>query len=157
MPTQDFTHNQENMEEKIKYSLEKNSKIHSIGVIPLLKPQFIGCSYEHKTLTIAFDVEEWELNPEMTMHGGLITTAFDTVFGLLTHYFADKHFVTTVNIGVTFLKPILLHDKLIIIVKTTSKGRTLVSLTAEGYLERENLLAATATTTFMILNKEFHS
>lgn len=157
MSNQKFLHNQKEMEEKIKYSLERNSKIHSIGVIPLLKPQFIGCNYEERTLTIAFDVEEWELNPEMTMHGGLITTAFDTVFGLMSHYFADKHFVTTVSIGVTFLKPILLHDKLIITVKTTSRGRTLISLTAEGYLERENLLAATATTTFMILNKEFDS
>lgn len=154
---QSILEKQKDMETKLLYSLKRNTILNPSGVIPLMKPEFVDCNYEEKTFTLAFQVEEWELNPEMSMHGGLITTAFDTTFGLMTHYFAQNHFVSTVTIAVTFLKPILLHDKLHITVKATSKGRTLVSLTGEGYLERDNILAATSTATFMILNKEFNT
>ena len=28
-------------------------------------------------------VQQWQLNPEGILHGGVLVTAFDTVFGLL--------------------------------------------------------------------------
>ena len=66
-----------------------------------------------------------------------------------------SHMVSTVNITTAFLKPIRPDDKVLYHVQVTSLGHTLVSLTAEARLERENILAATATATFMILHKTF--
>lgn len=34
------------------------------GLLALLKPQFVSCDLEQKTAVFAFDVKEWELNPE---------------------------------------------------------------------------------------------
>lgn len=146
---------QENMEAWVQKALAPDSKLYRGGIIPRLKPQYVGCNYKEKSLTIAYDVEEWEMNPENAMHGGIIVTSIDTAFGVLCHYFAQQNMVTTVTISTTYLKQIMLHDRIFVTVKATSIGRNLISMTAEVHTKRDNLLAATANTTFMILRHEF--
>lgn len=146
---------QENMQSWLSQLNNPNFPISNEGVLALLKPRFISCDFAEKTACFAFDVREWELNPEGGLHGGIIVTGFDVSFGLLCHYFAKQHMVSTVNITTTFLKPIRPDDTVNYHVKITSLGRTLISLTAEARLDRDNILAATATSTFMILDKIF--
>lgn len=146
---------QKRMEEWFIRMFGENSELYTRGIIPMMKPKFVSCSYENKELVVCFKAEEWQLNPENSMHGGLIVTAFDTVFGVLTHFYAKQKYVTTITIATTFLKPTLLNDTLFIRASITSLGRTLVSITAEGRLDRENILAATTSSTFMILDKQF--
>lgn len=149
---------QEGMEHWIKTTLGPNSRLYQGGVVPMLKPKFERCDYEKKSVTVSYEVVEWELNPEGDMHGGLIVTAIDTAFGILSHYFARQKMVTTVTISTTFLKRIALHDKFEVTVTATSIGRTLISLIAEARIcNRDHLLAATGNTTFMILNHEFNA
>lgn len=123
------------------------------GLLPLLKPRFVSCDFAKKAAVLAFDVKEWELNPEGGLHGGMIVTGFDISFGLLCHYFAKQQMISTVNITTTFLKPIRPEDTVYYHVQVTSLGHTLASMTAEARLGREDILAATATATFMILDK----
>ena len=119
----------------------------------MMNPYFIRCNYEEKSLTIGYDVAEWELNPQGVMHGGMITTAFDNAFGILTHFFAQESFITTVELGVHFHKPVYLGDKIEIAVKANHLGRTLAGYTGElRAVNRDIILAASATTTFIILN-----
>lgn len=146
---------QENMEAWFQKTISKDSKLYQNGIIPMMEPKFVACNYAEKSLTISFDIKEWQMNPENILHGGMIITAFDTAFGVLSHYFAKQRMITTVTISTTFLKPVLLHDKLIIKVFANSIGRTLVSLTGEARVERNQILSATSNTTFMILDKEF--
>lgn len=144
---------QKYMEEKIKYVMARLAGDSSPDrVEKMMKPYFISCNYEEKTLTVGYDVAQWELNPQGVFHGGLTTTAFDNAFGLLTHFFADETFVTTVEIAVHFHKAIQLGDKLVVNVKATHIGRTLAGYTGELRIaNRDNILAATGSTTFMIL------
>lgn len=146
---------QENMAGWLSQLSHPDFPIANEGVLALLKPRFVSCNFAEKTACFAFDVQEWELNPEGGLHGGIIVTGFDVSFGLLCHYFAKQHMVSTVNLTTTFLKPIRPDDTVQYHVKITSLGRTLVSMTAEARLVRENILAATATATFMILDKVF--
>lgn len=125
------------------------------GLLPLLKPRFVSCDFAAKAAVFAFDVKEWELNPEGGLHGGIIVTGFDISFGLLCHYFAKQQMISTVNITTTFLKPVRPEDTVYYHVQVTSLGHTLVSMTAEARLGREDILAASATATFMILDKTF--
>ena len=97
----------------------------------MMNPYFVRCNYEEKSLTIGYDVAEWELNPQGVMHGGMITTAFDNAFGILTHFFAQESFITTVELGVHFHKPVYLGDKIEITVKSNHLGRTLAGYTGE--------------------------
>lgn len=121
------------------------------GIIEMMAPKYIGCNYETKELSVMFHVEKWALNPQGSMHGGLVSTAFDTTYGMLTHYLAKDCFITTVDLSTRYLKPIPLGSDLVIKAKACSVGRTLVSLTAEGYLAGKDILAATSSSTFMIL------
>ena len=45
------------------------------GLVPTLAPKFINCNYEEKSLTIEFKVNEWDLNPEGILFGGLTVSS----------------------------------------------------------------------------------
>ena len=147
MATVDWSCNsQQDMERFLCWYL-KGFNRESGDIYSLLHPHFLRCDYAQKSLTVFFNVKDWALNPEGTMHGGLISTVFDGTFG--------ARFITTVSLSTTFLKPVLPGDTLVVTAKATSIGRTLMSMTAEGTTHDGERLAATAFTTFMFLDKEF--
>lgn len=146
---------QENMEAWLSQLGHPDNPISNKGVLVHLKPRFVSCDFENRDACIAFDVLDWELNPGGTLHGGIIVTGFDVAFGLTCHYYAKQHMISTINLTTTFLKPILPGDTVKYHVHITSLGRTLISMTAEARLSRGNILAATATSTFMKLDKTF--
>lgn len=127
------------------------------AIIGMLNPEFVECDPERRTATLSFDYADWMRNPGRTMHGGLISTAFDSTFGLLTNYYSRGHFITTTNLSISFLEPVFPGDKLYIRVKASRAGRTLVNLTGKAYAEGTHgrRLADTATATFMILKEQF--
>lgn len=149
--TLDLKREQTLMEKTLEHVISVTKSKGKSGIIEMMGPKFIGCSYENKELSVMFHVEKWELNPQGSMHGGLVSTAFDTTFGILTHYHAKDCFITTVDLSTRYLKPIPLGSDLLIKVKACSAGRTIVSLTGEAYLAGKDILAATASSTFMIL------
>ena len=71
---------QENMEDNIKNFV--NSINSQQKFISMLKPAFGNCNIETKELTLKFHVDEWMLNPQNALHGGITTAIFDTTFGL---------------------------------------------------------------------------
>ena len=153
----DWSHNSQQDMERFLYWYLKGFNRESGDIYSLLHPHFLRCNYEEKTLTVYFNVKDWALNPEGTMHGGLISTVFDGTFGSLCHYWGKQRYITTVSLSTTFLKPVRAGDTLVVTAKATSIGRTLMSMTAEGWIHDGSLLAATAYTTFMFLDKEFEN
>lgn len=141
------------MENCINDIIDKNKK--NPRIIQMMAPGFEKCNSIEKTLTLSFSIMKWQLNPGGIMHGGLITTAFDTAFGTLTHFYAKEKAITTVDISTSFLKPIPFEDTLYVTVKINSLGKTIVSLTGEAHLKSTKILAATGASTFMILNKDW--
>lgn len=122
------------------------------GIMSLMKPEFVSADAENKTFTISYKVEKWELNPQGVMHGGMITTALDNAFGVLTHSFSNNHFVTTIEMSEHFLKPIFEGDIVLVTVRAVNVGKTIVTLEGECRIKnKDNMLAATAVTTYMIL------
>ena len=146
---------QENMEAWLSQLGHADNRISNSGLVERMNPRFVSCDFARREACLAFEVYDWELNPGGTLHGGIIVTGFDMAFGLTCHYYAKQHKITTVNLTTTFLKPILQGDTVNYHVKITSLGRTLVSMTAEARLSRGDILAATATATFMRLDKVF--
>jgi len=142
---------QKRMEEAIKYMVEKTVSENGIEIIKLMKLEFVECNAEEKTLTTKIRVVDWELNPQGTMHGGLVATVFDTTFGLLTHYYAGQNFITTVDLSTRYLKAIPSNCNLLIKVKACHVGRTLASLTGEAFIEESGVLASVCNSTFMIV------
>lgn len=150
---------QENMEQWLSQLGHPDNPISNKGVLVHLEPRFVSCDFEKKEACISFEAMPWELNPGGSLHGGILMTCFDVSFGLTCHYFAKQHMITTVNLTTTFLKPVLLGDVVQYRVKINHLGRTLVSMVAEGWVNRngKEILVGTATSTFMKLDKTFET
>lgn len=145
---------QADMEAFFRDAMKPGSEIKHHGVIPRMDPRFVSCDFEKGTLDIAYDVQEWELNPENIIHGGMTSTALDTTMGMLAHYYTHLNAptVVTVTMNVSFLKPIALGDTFHIKCQLESVGRTLATVKAEVRLERDDILACIATATFMAVS-----
>ena len=124
------------------------------GLVPTLAPKFINCNYEEKSLTIEFKVNEWELNPEGILFGGLTVSMLDNAYGFLCHYFAGDRFISTISENTTFLKPGRLNDIIQVKVKAASNGKTIVNMNGEVFNLTNNVLMATSQSSFMMLNKK---
>lgn len=152
--TIDLKREQALMEKTLEHVISYTKSEGQSGIIEMMQPKFIDCNFETKEISVMFHVEKWALNPQGSMHGGLVSTAFDTTYGMLTHYLAKDCFITTVDLSTRYLKPIPLGSDLLIKAKACSVGRTLVSLTAEGYVAGKDILAATSSSTFMLLRNK---
>ena len=148
------TETQQDMEIWLQKCLETDSYILKQGIIKQMNPSFVTCSYEQKTLTIQFVVQDWQLNPQGILHGGILVTAFDTAFGLLCHYYAKQNMINTIEINTTFLKPVPGNCKYNITVKANHVGKTITSMTAQA-LSETNVLLATASSSFIRLADRF--
>ena len=147
---------QEQMEEKIKKIINFNVKDDGPGVDKMFKVRFISCDLEEKSMCVEFPVLEWELNPQYTLHGGLVTTFFDTSFGFLVSYFFGKTYICTVDIGTNYIKSAKEGDSIIIKAKINSLGNTISTVYGEARRKSDNVLIATSTATFMaVKNKKY--
>ena len=52
------------------------------GLIGLMKPSFLSCSAENRSLTLDFAAEDWMLNSKQTLHGGMLASMLDNTMGL---------------------------------------------------------------------------
>ena len=146
---------QEDMETFFQNAMLPGSELKHHGVIPQMDPVFVTCDFVKGTIDMAYRAQEWELNPENIMHGGIISTALDTSMGFLAHYYThlSAPTVVTVTMNVTFLKPVLAGDIFHIQSQMDSLRRTLATVKAEVRLERNDILAGIATATFMAVNE----
>ena len=55
-----------------------------------LSPRFTACSAEEKSLSISFNAKDWMLNPNGTLHGGVLSTAVDIGMSVLARYLSKK-------------------------------------------------------------------
>lgn len=138
---------QDRMQAAIKAEIEKYRN-QGDSVNAMMKPEFVACSYDEKTLTVAFPVLEWEKNRVGVMHGGIIATAFDIATGLLARFLAGRNFAPTIQLETVFIRPISIGDTFEVFVKTNLAGRKLTHLYCEGAVKSTGKLAATATASY---------
>lgn len=70
-----------------------------------MNPVFVTCDFVKGTIDMAYHAQEWELNPENIMHGGIISTALDTSMGLLAHYYTHLSAPTVVTVTMNVTLP----------------------------------------------------
>lgn len=89
------------------------------------------------------------LATEIAAHGGLIATLCDGALGIaaLSCVVEDNNVVATVEMGVKYLKPVLLNDQLQAKGEVIKAGKRILFSEAKVYNQR-NELVATATGTF---------
>lgn len=152
-PSEFQTNPQEAMETWFRQVTSPGSRLLSHGVVPKIEPKFVSCNHGEKSVTLSFDVLEWELNPQNVIHGGIIATAFDTALGLLCHYFTKPQVVITVSLNTTYHKPVFMGNTLHIKAKMDFQGRSLCNITGEAWTQKDSVLAASATSVFKALRE----
>ncbi len=115
-----------------------------------MKKSFVSCSEKDGTVTLSYEVEEWELNPMDTMHGGMIAAAIDTTCGITVRYTSGKLKTPTVSMTVNYLSPVPLGEHLLVTARAVKVGRRVANMTAEAVLEKSGRTAATATAVFFV-------
>ena len=150
IPENSYT--QKNMENTIKNNI--NIINEKKQFVSLLKPEFVKCNLINKELTIKFIVEEWELNPQNSLHGGITATIFDTTFGFLCKYFSNNNPITTISLTTNYLKPIWNGDIIKANTKIVSLGKNIINLTGEIFTNENDIISATSSASFMILKNK---
>ena len=114
-----------------------------------MAPQFAGCSAEDRSLSISFGVQEWMLNPNGTLHGGILTTAVDIGMSVLARYFAKKRIMVTAQLSMNFLRAIRPEDIFTVHVVADHTGRRSTVVHAWVSVSASEKHAATATAVLM--------
>jgi acyl-coenzyme A thioesterase PaaI-like protein len=137
------------MEAHIKAQIDMYLTQQANSINGMMQPEFVECSYEEKTLTIAFPVLEWEKNRVGALHGGVIAAAFDIATGLLARYLSGESFSPTIQLETVFIRPIMLGDVFEVVVKINLAGRKLTHMYCEGFVKSTGKLAATSTASYL--------
>lgn len=140
---------QETLEQHCRDTIYQNNVLQKDTMNGMMKGEWSGCSYEDKTLTFEFPVQQWQANRVGNMHGGAICTAFDLTIAALARFYARENFAPTVNLDVNYIRPVAMGDTLAVTAKATSTGRRITQLTAEARIKSSGKLAATATSIYM--------
>ena len=123
---------------------------HSVRIHDMMKKTLISCSEEEAEVTLAYEVEDWELNPNGAMHGGLIGTAIDTACGMVTRYMSENLLASTVSLNVDYLRPVFGGDRLLVTAKLVRLGGHMANLRAEARRGSDRKPAALATAVFYL-------
>jgi len=92
----------------------------------MIHPEFYSCSAKDRSLTAAFPVQEWMLNPNDTLHGGISGAAVDIVMSVLTRFLLKKRYTVTVQLNTNFLKVVRRGETFVVHVTADHAGRRCV-------------------------------
>ncbi len=107
-----------------------------------------------KSVTCAFPVLALYSNPRKSMQGGFIGAAFDNTFGTLVYLTTKKMNMVTINLNITYHRPIYENDRLIVTVYIKSLGKTIIHLVGEAFDSKGNLIASSSTNLTLLDNNE---
>lgn len=141
---------QENLEKGINEIFDIKSPA-AVKVSKLMEATVIECSESQHSITVEYPVLEWQQNYSGSMHGGLISTAFDEAFGNFAYYLANGKAVVTANISLNFQKPVPFGDSLVITARATSNGRKLITISGEGRLKSTGKITNSSIMTFAVI------
>ena len=120
------------------------------GLIGLMKPLFLSCSAENRSLTLDFAAEDWMLNSKQTLHGGMLASMLDNTMGLAARFVCKTNRLSTVSLAVNYLRPVLPGEHVTVTAQVDKAGRRMIFLSGCVYAE-DGKKAATATGAFMVL------
>lgn len=107
-----------------------------------LQPRIASCDPENLSITISFPVLPWALNVNGVVNGGITATMLDTVMGTLA-YALSGSFTPTINLNVSYLRPVPGEGSLMVRANATMAGRAVICLSGALWDARapEKLLA----------------
>ena len=100
-----------------------------------MKSRYESCDFAAKTLLLSFPVEEYMRNPAGVMHGGAVAGAMDIAMGSLTFYMSGEFLTPTINMNVSYERPVPTGKRLFVQSTCLSCGKTMAYATARAWME----------------------
>ena len=124
----------------------------------MLDVKYVDCDIENQEIWFEFPIYEWELNPFDALHGGLSATMADYAMGICAFALGTSEkvggtYTLTINMGLSYLKPMPIGNNVLAKVKVTSVGRSILTFLCELYVKETEELTITANATFKVLRK----
>ena len=105
----------------------------SIG--DLLQFRLVRCDDENKTYYLRCSTQDWMRNPFGILHGGMCATILDQAMGIIAYCVRPgKGTVPTINLQVSYHRPLIPGEDALVAVKVISVTRSLITLSAEAAL-----------------------
>ena len=123
------------MEESIRAFVDKINAEQADTIIGMLHPRFVECSAEEASLTMAYPAMAWERNPLNVMQGGVVATILDFSIACLAVYYGGEKAVT-VSLQTSYLRGCPIDGTLVVKVKATKAGRTMIHAYSECWEEK---------------------
>lgn len=113
-----------------------------------MKSHYESCNFAAKTLLLSFPVEEYMRNPAGVMHGGAVAGALDIAMGSLTFYMCGEFLTPTINMNVSYERPVPTGKRILVEATCLSCGKTMAYATARAWMEGapEKIVASAAGT-----------
>ncbi|MCQ2548243.1 MAG: PaaI family thioesterase [Clostridia bacterium] len=111
----------------------------------MLGGKLVDCDYEEKSATIEYETQHWENNRAGYVHGGIIASILDLTMGDLSITYSDEVWTPTVNLQVSYVRPIKMGDAILCKAYVVSDGKRLNQMRSEAYSRDTGKLLATAT------------
>ncbi len=113
-----------------------------------MKSRYESCDFAGKTLLLSFPVEEYMRNPAGVMHGGAVAGALDITMGSLTYYMSGEFLTPTINLNVSYERPVPTGKRLYVEATCYSCGKTMAYASARAWMEDcpEKIVASAAGT-----------
>jgi uncharacterized protein (TIGR00369 family) len=109
-------------------------------------------SVEEGTVTFGLVPHESHYNPIGVVHGGIVCTMLDTVLGCAVHSTLEPGWAyTSVDLNVTYLRPITLATGRITATGTVLKGGRRVSFASAEVRDAAGTLIATGTSSLLMM------
>lgn len=140
---------QEFMEDILSRVFSEKTEAMAGRVNDQLEPQFAGCSAEGRSMSISFTAQEWMLNPNGTLHGGMLSTCVDMAMSVLSRYLSKKRTMVTAQLSMNFLKTVCRGDTFTVHVTADHVGRRSTIVHAYVSISSSEKYAATATAVLM--------
>ncbi len=101
----------------------------------MLKSRFESCDFQTKSLLLSFPVEPYMRNPMGVMHGGAVAGALDVAMGSLTFYMCGEYATPTINLNVSYERPVEVGKRMYVEAVCLSCGKTMAYATARAWME----------------------
>lgn len=115
----------------------------------LMHSEFVSCDFETKTLLLRYPVEQYMRNPAGVMHGGAVAGALDITMGSLTFYMSGEFLTPTINMNVSFERPIPAGEILYVEATCYCCGKTMAYASARAWIDgKPDKIVASAAGTY---------
>ena len=118
--------------------------------------QLIESDAQERTFTFLCHTEPWMRNGPGTLHGGMCATVVDQAMGYVAHCVKQgEGNAPTIQMQVTYHRPIIPGDDVLVRVHVVSKTKSLMNLSAEAYRKvRADKICLSANATFFYKPKD---